>query len=475
MRDVRLVGLDFGTTTSSCVVARARLSLNAVSGRRELAEIEEVYRSPLVFTPFIGDALDQAKLQAALDLWLTAGRVNGPGEEAVEVFGGGALLTGLAARAKNSGVMVEVIRSRLRDSLVASADDPNLEGWLAFAASAGKISRSHPDRWVVNLDIGGGTTNIALGRSGEVVRTGSLFVGARHVQVEPGGYRIARLSDFARQAFEHLKIARGPGDCLASAEVEALLGFYVRLIESALAGDREFFEQPVAKAHLQVPFEPPPDLRDPIITVSGGVGELVYAAQGGKPLPPTTFFGDLGIDLAQRLLDSPRWRSHFATFVPAHAGRATVYGLLLYTTQVSGSTLFLPDPGLLPLRDLPILGRVTQNSTDRQMRDILQLVRQSGPGGCVHVVPADRSGAAVATLGARMAGVLKEIGFPPERALVLLVEDNVGKALGNYVSEWGALPLRLVVLDEIEIRDARFVQIGNARNGVVPVSFYGMN
>jgi ethanolamine utilization protein EutA len=93
----------------------------------------------------------------------------------------------------------------------------------------------------------------------------------------------------------------------------------------------------------------------------------------------------------------------------------------------------------------------------------------------VQVVAAERGATAVAALGERIAAALASIGFPGDRPLALLVEDNIGKALGQYVTRWGALPLKLVVLDEIEIRDARFVQIGAMRDQVVPVSFYGMN
>ena len=470
MKNVRLVGLDFGTTTSSCVVASATLTHNAVSGRQELTGIREDYRSDLVFTPFEEHGLDECRLQKYLDAWLTAGNVRPE-----EIFGGGGLLTGLAAREQNSAVLVELIRSRLGDALIATADDPRLEAWLAFQASASALSKSHPERWVVNLDMGGGTTNIALGKNGDVLGTGSLFVGARHVQFVPGTYRIVKLSDFARSLFDHLEIARGPGDCLDGTQVEAILDFYIDLLEGAVAGDTRIFEHPIARLHQQVAFEPPSDVRDAIVTLSGGVGELVYGCRDGKRLPSTTFFGDLGIDLARRLLGSPRWAAHFKAFEPACSGRATVYGLLLHTTQVSGSTIFLPDPAILPLRNLPIVGRVTANSTEGQIRDILQLVRRSPLGGCVQIVPADRGASAVAAMGERIAAALTTSGFPSDRPLVLLVEENIGKALGQYVTRWGSIPLKLVVLDEIEIRDARFVQIGSVRNQAVPVSFYGMN
>ena len=468
MSTVRLVGLDFGTTTSGCVIASANLTHNGVSGRRELTEIREDFRSELVFTPFCEQGLDSVRLQRHVDDWLAAGDL-----QSGEIFGGGALLTGLAAREANAAVLVEIVRSRLGDALVATADDPCLEAWLAFQASAAGLSKSNPDRWVINLDIGGGTTNIAVGKAGDVWRTGSLFVGARHVQFAPGTYRILSLSDFARGLFTHLEIARGPGEVLDAAEVEAILDFYATLLEATVTGDQAAIAQPIGRQHRQVSLELP-DVGDPIVTVSGGVGELVYARLAGKPLPSTTFFGDLGIDLAKRLLDSPRWSAHFAEFQPACAGRATVYGLLLHATQISGSTLFLPDPAMLPLRNLPILGRVEVKSTDGQIRDILQLVARSPLGGCVRVV-AGGGAAAVAGLGERISAALAAIGFPRERSLVLLVEENVGKALGQYVSRWGSTPLRLMVLDEIAIRDARYVQIGGLHDQIVPVSFYGMN
>jgi ethanolamine utilization protein EutA (predicted chaperonin) len=70
---------------------------------------------------------------------------------------------------------------------------------------------------------------------------------------------------------------------------------------------------------------------------------------------------------------------------------------------------------------------------------------------------------------------LKAIGFPPTRPLMLLVQENVGKALGYYVTEWGNNSHRIIVVDEIEIRDARFAQVGAMHNQVVPIAFYGMN
>ena len=113
--DVKLIGLDFGTTTASAVIAAARLMRSAVTGRLELSDVRECYRSELVFTPLDEhDRLDELKVEAYLDSWLAAGAVR-----ADEIFGGGALLTGLTAQKQNAAALVQLIRRRVGRKLNA--------------------------------------------------------------------------------------------------------------------------------------------------------------------------------------------------------------------------------------------------------------------------------------------------------------------------------------------------------------------
>jgi ethanolamine utilization protein EutA len=354
---------------------------------------------------------------------------------------------------------------------VATADDPCLESWLAFMGACGPLSRAHPAQSFLNLDVGGGTTNLALGRDGEVTRTGCLFVGARHVRVEPGTYRVVKLSRYARALFDGLGIR---GDVLAEREVEAIVYWYVRLLEAAVTGDESAFADPLAKGHVQVPYRPP-DPSPVAVTFSGGVGELIYAHLAGEPWPGTTHFGDLGIDLARGILGSPVWEGSLAAHPPASAGRATVYGLLRHSTEISGSTLYLPDPALLPLADVPILGAVSPSTSDDDLRELLALAARSARGGGVRVVVGSHDAQAVRSLGGRLADALEQVSFPPRLPLVLLVRENVGKTLGHYVTRWGRSPLSLLVIDEVTLRDAQYAQIGSPRGPIVPVSFYGLN
>ena len=466
---VTLVGLDFGTTTSSAVVATASLLRNAVTGRTELSAIQERFRSPMVFTPLDGERINLARTETLLDAWLAQG-----GVACGEVFGGGALLTGLTAQQENAALLVALIRQRLGDALVATADDPRLESWLAFHGSCAALSRAHADRTILNLDIGGGTTNLALGQNGQVRRTGCLFIGARHVQVAPGMYRISHISRYAAALFARLGLHKNVGDDLAEHDRTLLLDLCVDLLEAAVAGARDVLLAPSLRDIEQLPFILPPDAGDPIITLSGGIGELVYAHVHGAPWPATTQFGDLGIDLARRIVQSERLGRDLRTFIPAGGGRATVYGLLRHNTEISGSTLFLPRPDLLPLTELPVLGRVSPGTSDADLSELLDRARHSPRGGCLFIslVPADA--ATVRTLGGRIAAALRQIAFPPKHALVLLVEQNLGKVFGQYATDWGRLAIDLIVIDVVAVRDAQFVQIGRLHDQVVPVSYHGL-
>ncbi|MBB6306342.1 ethanolamine ammonia-lyase reactivating factor EutA [Xanthobacter tagetidis] len=469
--EVMLVGFDFGSTTSSAMAARARIALNCATGRQEFQSPRVVYRSEPVFTPFraAGD-IDICHVERHMERWLAEG---GIAPEAV--FSGGAIVTGLASEGANAEALAKLVEARLGDAIIATARDPALESWLAFMGSCAGLSRALPTRAILNLDIGGGTTNAALGEAGEVIATGCHFIGARHLRFAPGTYRLAFVSRRARAVLDHLGIAAREGDALAPAEVAAVTGFLVRALEALAEGDAAFFQAEPARLLVDVPLALPGGA-DPAVTFSGGVGELVYAARAGADLPPVTAFGDLGIDLACAILASPRLCRDL-DLVPEHGGRATVCGLTLHATEVSGATLHLADTVPLPLRDLPILACLPPDADPARLGEAVALVARTRAGGCIRIAGGAGLGsaAAVKVLGARIAEALA--ARPPDgaRPLVLLLADNAAKTLGLYATDFGRAPAPLLVIDEVPDRPAQFVRVGKARGGLVPISFYGLN
>ncbi len=481
---VKMIGLDFGSTTSSAMVAVAGVGLNSITGRMALGDPQVIYRSNSVFTPFKGEMIDELRLKAYLESWLDESKVKGE-----DLFSGGVIITGLAARQRNADAIARLVGERVGEAIIATADDPNLESWLAFMGCTSTLSRHHPELSIINLDIGGGTTNPAIGKAGQVNETGCFYVGARHFQFEPGSYLLKHISYYGQKLMDHLSIPKKKGDFFDPPEIDAILDFYVAALEAMVIGDLSFFNAPIAKLHQQTPFDMNPERAETAITFSGGVGELIYQFAQGENLPGTTYYGDFGIDLALRIVASPILSTHIKTLRPENMGRATVYGLTLHNTEISGSTMFLPNPDVLPLRDIPIVARLRINGNLDQVIQVCSIAKKSPKGACIQIIsnpvtnnkeqilnaPDCETFDRIKGLGINLAEGLKRVSFPPAIPLILLAPENYGKALGNYATNWQQSGVNLIVIDEIPDRNAHFVNIGRLHRSIVPVSFYGVH
>src|SRR5262249_55406276 len=84
------------------------------------------------------------------------------------------------------------------------------------------------------------------------------------------------------------------------------------------------------------------------ITFSGGVAEYVFGYESHD-------YGDIARLLADELRAEFRRRTALALIDPGQRIRATVIGASQFTVQVSGKTIHLPRPGLLPVRNVPVV------------------------------------------------------------------------------------------------------------------------
>jgi len=470
--EVILMGLDFGSTTSSAMVASARVRFNNASGRSEFGLLRMIYRSQPVFTPFRGERIDLQALETLVDDWIKQSGIR-PGD----IFSGGAMVTGLAAQRKNSRALADLIREKIGDAVIATADDPSLESWLAFMGNCSSISRLYPEKPFINLDIGGGTTNPAYGMNDTVLSTGCFFVGARHFEFTPGTYDLIGISEFGRLLLAHLGVQKDVGGCLEPPEIDSVLDFYIDALEAMVAGDQGFFASTFAGRLQQVPFEFDAGGREPAILFSGGVGEMVYGWAAWGRAPWITVYGDLGGDLASRIVRSAVLSKSIKEYVPENQGRATVYGLTINSTHISGTTLFISNPETLPCRHLPIVSRVALGADQGEIEKALRLARKNADGACVQIVHAGDifSLELLKSFAKKFQAACASLGFGPGRPLVLLAPGNYGQALGNYASDWRRSDVDLIVLDEIPDQRAHFVNIGRLVNQIVPVSFYGVH
>ena len=466
---VILLGLDFGSTTSSALIASAKVAKSSATGHMQLDDVQVLYKSDSVFTPFINQAIDTAKVSALITKWLKQS-----GIQTSQLFSGGSMITGLAAQADNAAALSKLIIDIIGESVIATAYDPCLESWLAFMGSCGALSRYHADTPILNFDIGGGTTNVALGINGDVQATGCYFIGARHFQFMSGGYELTAISSYGAALLASLNINKQIGETLKADEVAKVMAFYVSALEAIVTADVKFFNAEIVKKHVQVAISFK-QITKPTITFSGGVGELLYKISADETLPTTTFYRDFGIDLALAISNSALLSAHLKTCIPEHKGRATVVGLTLHSTEISGNTVYLPKPDCLPLRDMPIIAKLAADSAIEQWHSAFELAAKHQHGTCIQIMATEYSLEKVHALALQIRNALQTSQYAPSQPLLILVEANIGKALGNYVSDWGQSQYNLMVIDEVVLRDAHFVHIGRIHQGMIPVSFFGLN
>jgi len=346
---VRLVtvGIDVGSATShltfSLLYLRRRSDADATS-RYEVVLRELVHRSPIVLTPYLTDGMIDAEALAASvhDAYQAASLTP------KDVDTGAVILTGAAARSDNAERIVHQLAGTSGRFVCASAGH-HLEAALAAHGSGAVALSRQTGGPVLNVDIGGSTTKLALCQSGVVCHTAALAIGSRSLW-QRAGVRVSppaadHLADMLFEAI-HLTVEASPA-AAAQGRVRAL---------DASPGMGAVVAHGGAMARVNADGEGtwltrPIHSHDPLSAVvfSGGVAEYVYGQEDRD-------FGDLGPALGaaiRRRIDAGQLPA------PLHPAaeriRATVFGASQSTTQLSGNAVVLPRRRLLPLRNLPVL------------------------------------------------------------------------------------------------------------------------
>ena len=157
------VGVDIGSSTSHLVFSR--LVLERLDNRYVVTTREVLHESDVLLTPYAEDTtIDAAALRVFVDAQYAAAKV-----EPETIDTGALILTGVAVRRANARAIGEVFAAQAGKFVSVSAGD-GLETTLA-AFGSGAVARSIRDRSrVMNIDIGGGTSKIAVRARGRYCR-----------------------------------------------------------------------------------------------------------------------------------------------------------------------------------------------------------------------------------------------------------------------------------------------------------------
>ena len=461
--EIRLtsVGVDIGSSTSHLVFSR--LTLERLDNRYVVAERKVLHESEVLLTPYSADStIDAGALGDFIDAQYHLARV-----DPKSIDTGALILTGVAVRRANARAIAELFAAQAGKFVSVSAGDA-LEATLA-AYGSGAVARSIRDSArVMNVDIGGGTSKIAVCEGGEIVELTALDVGARVVSFDAAG-RVNRIEEAARRFAEETGVSLELGSRPDPGGLERMVERMAdRLFEAMSRSTLE------ARTAALVRLEPLRNERRPdVVTFSGGVSEYLYGRE-------TRAFGDLGVPLARAVLE--RVRPWGARVERSDEGlRATVIGASQYTIQVSGGTIFVEPQGVLPLRNVPVIAPelpLDGESVDARRialavsTALRRLDLESGerPAALCYRW---RESASFARLDGFCRGIVSGFGALLERGLplVLVGDGDIGGLVGIHCVEQLRLPNPVVSIDGIALREFDFVDIGQIipASGAVPV------
>src|SRR5690242_11100155 len=201
--ELKTIGIDIGSSTSHLLFAKVTLQRQALglSSRFLVVNREIVWRSPIMITPFVPDGtIDAKKLgnfihQAYHDAGFTR----------ADIDSGAVILTGEAIKKTNARAIDDLFAAEAGKFVCATAGH-KLECTLA-AHGAGAVRLSaERDSCVLHVDIGGGTTKLALIDKGVILGVAAFAVGGRLLAADASG-AWARIDDSARLVAKELGLA----------------------------------------------------------------------------------------------------------------------------------------------------------------------------------------------------------------------------------------------------------------------------
>lgn len=456
--ELTTVGIDVGSATSHLMFSRLHLRRQAqgYSSRFVIVERNVLHRSDILLTPYQSDGLIDAD---ALEAFF-ADTYRDAGLDRDDIDAGAVILTGVALERANARAIAELFAGEGGKFVCASAGH-NLEAILA-AHGSGSVAASAGGKAVLNVDVGGGTTKLALCLNGEILGTTAIWGGARLIVLDEQR-RATRIEPPLMRLAAELGIELAPGTAVAAVDLNRMADAIAARIVDAATGSG--FNDALAGALPRSP-------RPAQIVVSGGVAEYLEAeAAAGH--------GDLGHLLARAL--SRRLSALGVPVAPASERiRATVIGASQFTLQLSGNTIHLSGPIELPVHNVPVVAIDVPSDAPIDAANVASSIQRRV--GQLDLADRDEAIAvAVAWSGEpryahlrALADGIADAHRSSTRALaplIMVLEADVGASLGSILREEIRLPGAVVAIDGIELSDLDFVDIGEVIRpaNVIPV------
>jgi ethanolamine utilization protein EutA len=462
------VGMDIGSSGTQVVFSRLHLRRigEDLTSRYIVVRRETVYRSPVSLTPYASaEHIDAEALGSIIDRAYGEARV-----DPADVDTGVVILTGEALRRRNAEAIAGVLAER-GGALVTATAGHNMEAMLAgYGSGAAKASYDGDSR-ILNIDIGGGTTKLAVLDRGRVVATAAVHVGGRLQVVDDGG-RIVRLDPAGQEHAARAGHTWELGDTARDDELAQVAEGMADVLVAAVTA-----ATPPAEVAGLFLTDPLGDLgRIDGVMFSGGVAEYVYDREQAG-------FGDLGRPLGRAIRRRVESGALPWPLLPAgECIRATALGASEYSVQLSGNTGWISDPdALLPRRNLQVLRPSYELGETVDPAAVADAIRR-------HLVALDADHA-----DADVALAMSWTGLPrydrliafarglrdgltqridAGRPVYVMLDGDVAMTLGRLLRHELGVTGGVLVVDGLSLRDFDYIDIGRVRypSNTVPVT-----
>jgi ethanolamine utilization protein EutA len=461
------VGIDIGTTTTQLVFSRLTLENTAslVSAPHiEIVAKEVIYRSVIHLTPLHS----QQEIDAQKTRELIEKEYQSAGITPEQVQTGAVIITGEAARKQNAETVLHVLSGFAGEFVVATAG-PTLEGIIAGKGAGAAQESKQRGATIVNLDIGGGTTNIAVFRNGDVIDTACLDIGGRLIQLSDKSGEVAYVSVKMAKLIGSMNLSIAVGQRAMAATLTAVTQRMAQVLEEVLGLSPPSPEL----ALLLTDHDLRRDYQIDFISFSGGVADCLKPLSGGDDYQ----YGDIGKFLGQAIAGSKILRQ-LKVLPAAETIRATVVGAGSHTTSVSGSTISV-SPAALPLQNVPVLKLSPEDEMlqislwGEAIRKKVEWFDLDGEKQNLALAFKGPDNLSFAELTILAQGIISGMGeiLCKTCPLIVVIEKDLAKVMGQTLRSLLEFKKDVICIDTVSVQNGDYIDIGRelADGNVVPV------
>ncbi len=445
------IGVDVGTSTSHLAFSNLVLKRDEQSVSRpfRICERNILYEGKIINTPLLDDnTIDISKLT---DFFKEEYKRAGIDPETIQT--GAVIVTGETARKQNAKKIVEVL-SNDAGKFVAATAGANFESLLTAMGSGATARSKDCNKTILSCDIGGGTSNIAISKNGEVLSTSCIYVGGRLLAFDSEG-RIQRIDEPAKKVMAHIGLSYGIGDQIPEEDIGKIADKFAEVLLEVITGPANSL---LAKALMVTDDLNFPDNIDEY-SFSGGVAELIYGNNGD--------YRDMGPALAKKLNSlTPKLPSPVVE--PKNKIRATVIGAGAYSLSISGSSGFMDKKISFPIRNVPVI-RVDVDASRLSVEHVISQInvsfkrfdlKEGEEITALYFKDPVRAYYPELELFARSIEAALPNSIDNNIPIILVFEKDIACSVGNVIRRETGLKTNLLSLDELTLKEGDWIDIG---------------